>query len=118
MANITVTDEEISIELTRGEKIGGLLGNLRIPLVQVRSVESLSDPLSAPRGIRSPGLGLPGVAKIGTWRARGVRQYVVARRAQPGVRLVLTGNRYDEVVLSVPDETVRARLLAVTGAPA
>lgn len=114
MANITVTDQDVTVTLTAREKLAGLLGDLRVPHTQIRSVERLDDPVSAPRGIRAPGLALPGVIRVGTWRSREHgRQYVVARRGVPGVRLHLDGHRYREVILSVADESVRERLVSV-----
>lgn len=112
MATITVTDQDVTVELTRREKLAGLLGDVRIPRSQIRSVEALDDPVRAPRGLRAPGLALPGVVKVGTWRSREYgRQYVAVRRGVPGVRLHLDGHRYREVVLSVADAGVREELL-------
>lgn len=117
MAGITLTDHDLIVELTRTEKVFGLLGDLRVPRAQIRSVESIDDAIAAPRGLRSPGLALPGRIKVGTWRSRGGRQYVVVRRGEPGIRLHLLGHRYDQVVLSVADDALRTRLLDVAGVP-
>jgi hypothetical protein len=111
MTTITITDETVDVTLTRAEKVWALHGDLRIPRSQIRAVEALDEPLPAPRGLRAPGLALPGRVKLGTWRSPRSRQFVAVRRGVPGVRLHLTGNRYDHVVLSVEDESVRKDLL-------
>lgn len=113
MTTITITDETVDIELTGAEKMWSLHGDLRIPRSQIRAVEALDEPLTATRGLRAPGLALPGRVKMGTWRAKGGRQFVIARRGVPGVRLHLEGNRYDQIILSVNDEASRAALLAL-----
>lgn len=111
MTTITITDQDVSVELTRAEQVAALHGNLRIPRPQIRAVEPLDDPISGPRGLRSPGLALPGRVKLGVWRSRRGRQFVAVRGGVPGVRLHLQGHRYDQVLLSVADEAVRADLL-------
>lgn len=114
MAAVSITDHDVTVELTLREKVGGLLGNVRIPRSQIRAVELIDGPVSAPRGIRSPGLALPGLVKVGTWRSRSAgRQFVSVRRGVPAVRLHLEGHRYDQVVVSVDDAEVRERLLEV-----
>lgn len=55
------------------------------------------------RGIRAPGLGVPGRTKIGTWRSKGSKTFAVAQHGQPGVRIRLQDNTFDQIVLSMPD---------------
>ena len=63
-----------------------------------------TDGLSAVRGIRAPGLGLPG-RKVGTWRGREGTWLVSVRKAQPALSFRLTGQRYDGVLLGLDDAT-------------
>ncbi len=44
-----------------------------------------SDPWVWLRGVRSPGAHLPGKLALGTWRALGGRDFVVARSGRPAV---------------------------------
>ena len=103
MAQLVVGTDEVRVRLSRGEKIGGLHGDLAAPLNRVRDAEAVAEPYLVVRGIRAPGLGVPGRIKIGTWRSKGCRTFAVARRGQPGVRIRLHDNTFDQVVLSVPD---------------
>ncbi len=80
----------------------GLLRDLEAPLPAVRSVEVVPDGFAALRGLRAPGLGLPGLRAIGTWRRRGTRTYVSVRRG-PAVRIELTGQRFDTALVSADD---------------
>jgi hypothetical protein len=57
------------------------------------------------------GLGLHGVWLLGTWRSQGHKQLVALRRNRPAVRVVLQGERYDELLVETSDPaSVIARL--------
>ncbi|MGY1623925.1 hypothetical protein ACI789_17140 [Geodermatophilus sp. SYSU D00965] len=114
MSTVSLTAQELVIELTTAEKVAALHGDLRIPLSAITGVEVVPDALGAVRGLRAPGLALPGRAKIGTWRAREGAEFVVARRDQPGVRFTLTGHELASVLLGDEDaESLAERIRAV-----
>ena len=102
MATVHLTTETLTVRLTRGERIAGLLRDLTVPLDAVSLVEVVPDALAAVRGLRAPGLGLPS-RRIGTWRRRGERSLVSVRRGRPALRLRLTGQRFDTVLVELPD---------------
>ncbi len=110
MATIEMTSGTLRVSLTRTEKVLGLLRDLEVPLSAVRSVTVVPDGLAAARGLRAPGLGLPGRRLIGTWRRRGSRSLVSVRRG-PTVRLELTGRRFDTVLVSADDAAAVAAAL-------
>ncbi|SDF08124.1 hypothetical protein SAMN05660662_1022 [Blastococcus aurantiacus] len=103
MATIETTQETVRIRLTRAEKFFGLLRDLEVPRAAITSVEAVPAGLAAVRGLRAPGLGLPGVRAVGTWRRRGEKTYVSVRRHQPAVRLRLTGQRFDTALIGTDD---------------
>ncbi|MFT4468655.1 alpha/beta hydrolase [Arthrobacter sulfonylureivorans] len=118
MATIRVGNNEVLLELDRMEKVAGLIGNQTFPLSSVTSVDVLADAFDGVRGLRSPGLAIPGMTRIGTWRGRG-RTLAVARRGTPAVQLDLSGQKYARVVVSLSDaEDVAARIRAAAGLPA
>ncbi|MGY1666885.1 hypothetical protein [Geodermatophilus sp. SYSU D00696] len=102
MATIETTPWTLRVTLTRAEKVLGLLRDLEVPLTAVHSAEVVPDGLAAARGLRAPGLGLPGRRLIGTWRRRGSKAFVSVRRG-PAVRLHLTGQRFDTLLVSAGD---------------
>lgn len=111
MASITNTNEELQLTLTRAEKVAAMHGDIRVPASSVRDVRVEPDALAAVRGLRAPGLNLPWSKKIGTWRWKGRRQFAVARRDVPAVRVYLDGQKFDELIVSLPDaERVADRL--------
>jgi hypothetical protein len=103
MAHINLSDNEIRIELSVWEKVFGLMGNRTIPRSAVTDVALENDPLGATRGLRAPGLGVPGRVKIGTWRGKGRKMFVSIRRSTPAVRIEATGLDRDAFLVSVPD---------------
>jgi hypothetical protein len=115
VATIETTPGTLRITLTRFEKFFGLLRDLEVPRSAITGVEAVPAGLAAVRGLRAPGLGLPGVRAIGTWRRRGEKAYVSVRRDQPAVRISLTGQRYDTVLVGADDATALAAELAPVG---
>lgn len=102
MATVTVTDDVVRIELTRFEKIAGILRDQEIPVGSITAVAFEPDPIRAVRGIRAPGMALPRRTMIGTWRGRGRRRFVRVRRGEPGVRIEAEGQRYDTYLVGTP----------------
>jgi hypothetical protein len=102
MATVRVDGHDLVVTLTRDEKIWGLLSDLRVPLAFLTAVEVVPDGRRATRGMRAPGLG--GRQRlIGTWRAKGDKQYVCVRRGQPAIKVTLDGQRYDTVLIGLDD---------------
>ena len=115
MATVQLTPTTVTVRFTRAEKIWGLLRDVELPRTAVRHVEVVPDPVSAPRGLRAPGLALPGRRKIGTWRHRGEKSLVSVRRGQPAVRLRLEGAAYDTVLVGSDDAAALADALTPAG---
>lgn len=118
MATLQLHPPVLTLRLTRVEKIAGLLRDVEVPLSAVREAEVVLDGISAPRGWRSPGLGLPGLRKIGTWRSPGHRALVSVRRGQPAVRIRLEGHRWDELLVGADDAPALASALTAALTPA
>lgn len=112
MATMSITPEHIEVTFTTAEKIGGLLRDQRIPRSAVVAVDVVPDGYAATRGLRSPGLGIPGRRKIGTWRSRGRKQLVSVRRGEPAVHVSARGQRYDDIIIGTPDAAILGATLA------
>jgi hypothetical protein len=100
MARLTITDNTVQLRFTTAEKILGLVKDQEFPREAVLSARVEQDGLSAATGVRAPGLGLPGVRKVGTWRGKG-RTLVSVRRGEPAVVVELTGQKFDRLVIGV-----------------
>lgn len=103
MAHIEVTADQIIITLSTWEKVAGLMGDRTIPRAAVSEVALETEPIRATKGLRAPGLGVPGSVKIGTWRCDGRRMFVSIRRSTPAVRIETDGLDRDAFLVSVPD---------------
>ncbi len=112
MATVTATPETLTVTLSRSERVLGLLRDLEVPRSAVQSVEVVPDGIAATRGLRAPGLGVPGIRYIGTWRGRGGKTLVSVRRGQPAVRVRLTAQRFDTLLLGADDPAAVAGALA------
>ncbi|ATQ31976.1 hypothetical protein D092_22400 [Rhodococcus ruber Chol-4] len=103
MTTLSIDHGVLTLRFTRFEKIAGLIRDVDVPLDAIRDVEVHADGLAATRGMRAPGLGLPGARKIGTWRARGRNELVAVRRGQPALRVELSGHARDALVIGMDD---------------
>ncbi len=111
MSKIHITNDTLTVRLPWLTRIAGLLRDQVVPLSAITAVEVVTDGLSAARGLRAPGLALPGRRKVGTWRGRGVKWFVDVRRGQPALRLHLRGQRYEEMLLGHDDAVALAARL-------
>lgn len=113
MATLHVAHDALEVRFTTSEKVLGLVRDRSFPLSSVVSVEVADDALAAVRGLRAPGLGLPGLRKVGTWRGRGT-SLVSVRRGQQAVVVSLDGQGPDRLVIGVDDP---ATVVATLGTP-
>jgi hypothetical protein len=118
MATLQPHPATLTLQFTRAEKIAGLVRDLEVPLTAVRDVEIVDQPLTAMRGLRAPGLALPGVRKIGTWRRPGERTLVCVRKGQAALRIRLTGARVDVLLIGSDDAASDAAAIRAALTPA
>lgn len=98
MAKLNVVGDVLQVRFSGAEKVLGLVRDHSFPLSSVSSVRVERSGLAAAQGLRAPGLGLPGLRKIGTWRGHG-RTLVSASHDQPAVVVDLVGQRFDRLVI-------------------
>jgi hypothetical protein len=108
MATVQRTGDQVSVRFTTSEKLLGLVRDHTFPASSVTSAEVVEDAVHAARGLRSPGLGLPGRRLIGTWRRSGEKSLVSVRHGQPALRLRLTGQQFDTLLLGTDDAAALA----------
>jgi hypothetical protein len=111
MAVLHLTPSSVGVEFTTTEKILGLLRDFTLRRDQVVEATFHVDSVAVVRGLRAPGLAVPGRRKIGTWRRSGYRAAVSVAAPTPAVRLRLRGHRYDELIISHPEAAAWAAAL-------
>ena len=106
MTTIRVHDDTLNVSFSTAEKVAGLLRDQHLPLTAIRAVEVVPDGLKAARGLRAPGLSLPGRRKIGTWRSRTGTSLVAVHGHRPAVHLTVEGQRYATLLITTdaPEE--------------
>lgn len=114
MATVHTSPSELSVRFPPVEKVAGLVRDVQVPRSAITAAELVPDPLAALHGLRAPGLSLPGVRKIGTWRGKGSKVLVSIRHDQPAVRIRLTGQRYDSLLIGADDAAALVDSLTAT----
>jgi hypothetical protein len=110
VANLLITDETVTVELSGLEKVEAVHGNLTIPRSAITSAEAVPDGIEQVRGLKIAGSGVPGVIDAGIFRSSEGSTFAVCHGRKPAVVLRLTGQRHDLVVVTVdnPEEVVAA----------
>jgi uncharacterized protein len=112
VSTLQVTPDRVVLRLSTAERLAAVHGDLTVPRSAITAVELVDDGVGAARGLRSPGLGIPGRRKLGTWRSRAGRQFVDVRRGQPALRIELApGQRYSRLLVGTDDAAALAREL-------
>lgn len=96
-----IDGHRLVVRFSPAEHVLGLVRDLVVPLSSVEAVD-LMDSWKDVRGLRV-GLGLPRVRLVGTWYSRGHRQLVSLKRGVPALKVSMSGERYDEVLVSLPE---------------
>ena len=105
MPKLTIDAQSLKVELSGGEKLAALHGDIDVPLSQITGAEVLTKNWWWRLGLRVPGTGLPGVIVAGTFIQRGDRAFVCWTRGNQVLQVNLTGRRDTRLVLGVPDAT-------------
>ena len=111
MADVTVHDGALHIELTVPERVFSLHGgSVVLELDKISGVRVVRDILGQIRGLRMPGAGVPGRVAIGVWRGsangRAFHDFVLIRESGPGLVITTSEGDYDRILLGTeePDD--------------
>jgi hypothetical protein len=104
VAELQVEGNELVLHLTKEEVAEAMHSELRVPLVDVVSVEVLDDAHgAADQGLKT-GMRIPGIAEVGTVHSDGKRFFVAVHRTTPrGVRVELRNGSFDEWIIGIVD---------------
>ncbi|HYJ75702.1 MAG TPA: hypothetical protein VEV65_08885 [Kineosporiaceae bacterium] len=112
MSTVEVHDEELALRLTRFERLLALHGDVVVPWPAVTGVEVVPDAYTAVVGLRAPGLGLPGLRLLGTWRTSRGAEFVDVTGHLPGVRIGLRDQPFVSLLIGTADADALAALVA------
>ena len=118
MPYVKIVDQTVWIRRSPPERIAGILRDLTVPMSTVRDAHVAADGLREARGVRAPGLHLPGVNTYGTWRGSRGKTCVAGGGRKPALVLTRQGHEYERIVVSADDAAVlMARLRTGEGPP-
>ena len=103
MARITTTDDRLTVELRGLSRLWALRKGLTAPLAHVRGATADPGARREPKGGRSPGLHVPGIAAVGTFHRDGERTLWEVYRGERAVVIQLSDEPYDRIVVEVRD---------------
>ena len=103
MTTLEITRTQLRIHFTAFEHIAGLVRDVEVPLSAIRAVRVVDNGLAAARGLRAPGLGIPGYRMLGTWRTWSSKALVSVRRGEPALRIELSGQRWSTLLVGSPE---------------
>ncbi len=75
MAQLITDGDDLVLSLATWERLGGMHGDIRVPLSAVEEIAVTERPFGELRGVRAPGTGMPRVIELGTWRGKGEKGF-------------------------------------------
>ena len=110
MNDVSIEGTDLVVDQTGLDKLWGLQGRLRIPLAHVRGATADPGAATEPRGVRAPGLHVPG-RSVGTFHRDGEATYWNVDASRENVVIALDGERFARLVLTVTDAAEVERLV-------
>ena len=115
MAHLLITDDTVTIDMSRGEKLEAGHRNQAFPRSAISSVRAVPDCIAEVHGLKWAGTELPGI-RVGSFHQDERVTFAVCHGHNPGIVIDLANTRYDSVVLTVENpEDIVARLSAPPG---
>jgi hypothetical protein len=112
---LDISPTKLDVQLSIGEKMAALHGNLSVPLSGIAGAEVLSGRWWMGLGLRIPGTAIPGLIISGTYLWRKDHAFVSWKRGEQVLQVNLSGQRYSRLLIGVKDaetwaETINAYL--------
>lgn len=101
MASLRVHPDRLEIHLTSAERTLSLRrDDIVVQRENIRSVAITDDPWTWIRGIRSPGVEVPLLLAVGTWKFHGGKDFLAVKGKRQAVVIDLVDEEFARVVLS------------------
>ncbi|MEZ0491673.1 hypothetical protein AB2L28_05425 [Kineococcus sp. TBRC 1896] len=111
MARVQIAGDHLRVQLRGMSKVWAMKSRLEIPLTSVRGATIDPDVVREPKGVRSPGLHIPGVAAVGTFHHHGEKTLWETYRGTRTIVIQLTGQSYDRIAVEVPNPREAVELI-------
>jgi hypothetical protein len=103
MAQVSIDNGELIVEIEGLNKVWALKSRIAIPLNHVRGATIDPGIVREWKGVRTAGTYLPGVIVAGTFRTEGERVFWDVRDAQKAVVIQLDDAEYARLIVEVDD---------------
>jgi hypothetical protein len=112
MAQLLITDDMVTIDLSPKEKIQAAHGNQTFLRSAISGVRAVPDCIAEVHGWKGPGTGIAGI-RMGSWHEDGRVTFAVCHGNSAGIVIDLVNSKWDRVVLTVENpQNLAARLSA------
>lgn len=101
--SIDTTHQVLVVQPQGLDKLWGFVRRIEVPLEQVRGATYDPGTTEDYKGVRGPGLGIPGHKWVGTWRKDGQRHYWNVTGSRTTIVIQTTSSRFQRLYLSVED---------------
>jgi hypothetical protein len=114
MAECVVAGQKLVVKLSTKEKLEAVHTDVSVPLSSIRSVEVVENTLDFIHGLRV-GTGIPGSTAIGTFTSSTAKIFgVIHHGKHRGVRIILEGADFDEILIGCDDPEAMASAIPVS----
>ena len=103
MASVSVTEDLLTLDVQGLHRLWAFMRRIRVPLAHVRGATFDPGIVHEPKGLRAPGLHIPGAAVIGTFHRAGEKHFWDVRVGTQAIVIELTDETYDRLVVDVKD---------------
>ncbi|WP_030265343.1 hypothetical protein [Streptomyces sp. NRRL B-24484] len=111
MAQLSVVDDTLIVEVEGLDKLWALRSRLEIPLANVRGATADPGIVHESKGLRMGGTHLPGVITAGTFRSQGEWVFWDVHNPAGAVVVELADERYSRLVVEVADPRAAVALV-------
>ena len=111
MPTISLNAGNLFVNFSFWEKVGGLTGNIVVPLSHVRGATDDPTFIEHDLGFRSGGTGFPGLIAEGHFRKNGDRLLAMWRKGEQVVVIELEYEKWDRLVIGCEDARALAQLI-------
>lgn len=103
MASVSVTDDLLTVDVQGLHRLWAFKRRIRVPLAHVRGATPDPGIVHEPKGLRAPGLHVPGAAVIGTFHCDGEKHFWDVRVGTHTIVIELADETYNRLIIDVED---------------
>ncbi len=103
MARLSVSNDLLTVDVQGLHQLWAFKRRICVPLAHVRGATADAGIVQEPKGLRAPGLHVPGATVIGTFHRAGEKHFWDVRSGAHAVVIELTGETYDRLIVDVDD---------------